>query len=462
MKNKESRRSKWAGAARTWILIGLAVVAVALVAWWWKGRDAGAGGGGLASAASAASGAGGRFGRSGPQPVSVGTVQRRDMNVGVDAIGSIASANTAVVRAKVSGELRAIYFSEGQPVKAGQLLALIDPKPYEIARDQALAAQARDQAQLENARADLARYKDLVAKDAAPRQQLDTQQALVRQLEATLLSDKAAVDNAKLQLSYTRVTAPIAGQAGLKQADLGNTVTPGDANGLLSIAQTQPAAVVFAVPDARLARIRQQLADKQPLPVQAWDRERKQLLASGLVASTDNAIDASTGTIKVKALFPNKDGGLFPNQFVNVRLQLDRLKDVLVVPTAAVQRGAPGTFVYVIADGQVALRRVALLAADGDSTAVQGDLKPGDQVVTDGADRLRDGGKAEVIKAPAGGASGTGGRGRRGADAGASAASGAAGERPRGMDRVPPEMVDKLKAMSEEDRRAWIQQHRGL
>lgn len=285
-------------------------------------------------------------------------------------------------------------------MKAGQALALIDPRPFEIARDQAQAALARDQAQLENARADLTRYQDLVAKEAAPRQQLDTQQALVHQLEATLLSDKAALDNARLQLSYTRVTAPIAGQAGLKQADLGNNVGPTDANGLLSIAQTQPAAVVFAVPDARLARIRQQLGANQPLPVQAWDREHKQMLAEGRVASTDNAIDASTGTIKVKALFANQDNTLFPNQFVNVRLQLDTLKDVLVVPTAAVQRGAPGTFVYVVADGQVALRKLGVLATDGESTAVRGELKPGDQVVTDGADRLRDGGKAEVIKAP--------------------------------------------------------------
>ena len=315
-------------------------------------------------------------------------------------------------------------------MKAGQLLALIDPRSFEIARDQALAALARDKAQLENARADLARYRDLVAQEAAPRQQLDTQQALVRQLEATLLSDQATVDNARLQLSYTRVTAPIAGQAGLKQADLGNTVTPSDANGLVSIAQTQPAAVVFAVPDARLARIRQQLAAQQPLPVQAWDRERKAKLAEGRVASTDNAIDASTGTIKVKALFDNRDGSLFSNQFVNVRLQLDTLKDVLVVPTAAVQRGSPGTFVYVVVDGTVALRKVQLLATDGEATAVQGELKPGDQVVTDGADRLRDGGKAEVIKAPAAGASAAGGRERgrnrqhdASAPAGASAAS---------------------------------------
>ncbi|MFT7771701.1 MdtA/MuxA family multidrug efflux RND transporter periplasmic adaptor subunit [Roseateles sp.] len=464
MQNKDSKRS------RTWVLIAVAVAGLALAGWWWKGRD-GSAADGPAGAASAASGAGrtpgGRFGRSGPQPVSVAMVQRRDMNVIVDAIGSIASANTAVVRAKVSGELKALYFHEGQPVRAGQVLALIDPKPYEIARDQALATLARDQAQLENARADLARYKDLVAKDAAPRQQLDTQQALVRQLEATLLSDQAAVDNAKLQLSYTRVTAPIAGQAGLKQADLGNNVTPSDTNGILSIAQTQPAAVVFAVPDARLPRIRQQLADKQALAVQAWDRERKQLLGEGRVASTDNAIDATTGTIKVKALFANKDNSLFPNQFVNVRLQLDRLKDVLVVPSAAVQRGAPGTFVYVVTDGQVTLRKVVPLATDGDSTAVQGELRPGDQVVTDGADRLRDGGKAEVIKTPAAGAASGGGRGR-GRSGAASAASSdpasgaeaAGGDRSRWMERVPPEMVEKLRAMSPEDRRAWLQEHR--
>lgn len=422
--------------------------------------------------ASAASGAapdagGGRFGRPGgrPQPVTAAPVQRRDLAVTVEAIGSITSANTAVVRAKVSGELKALYFKEGQAVRAGQLLALIDPRPYEIARDQAQATLARDQAQLENARADLTRYKDLVQKEAAPRQQLDTQQALVRQLEATVLSDQAALDNAKLQLSYTRVVAPISGQAGLKQADLGNNVTPSDANGILSVAQTQPAAVVFAVPDARLARIREQLQAKQALPVQAWDRERKQLLAEGRVDSTDNAIDASTGTIKVKALFPNKDSSLFPNQFVNVRLQLDVLKNAIVVPTAAVQRGAPGTYVYVVNQGQVALRKVGVVATDGDWSAVSGELEPGEQVVTDGADRLRDGGKAEVIKAAAGGAGR--GEGRRGAGAAASAPASTAqagaidGNRPRWMDHVPPEMVEKLKAMSEEERRAWLRQQRG-
>jgi len=411
MQNKDAKRA--------WVWGVAAIAAVAAGVWWWQGHKVEGEAEGSAGTP-AQQGPGGRFGRSGPQPVSVAAVQRRDLAVTVDAIGSIAAANTAVVRAKVGGELKALHFKEGQAVKAGQVLALIDPRPFEIARDQAQATLARDQAQLENARADLARYGDLVAKDAAPRQQLDTQQALVHQLEATVLADRAALDNAKLQLSYTRVTAPISGQAGLKQADLGNTVSASDANGLLSIAQTQPAAVVFAVPEAHLARIREQLAAREPLAVQAWDRERQRLLASGRVDSTDNAIDAATGTIKVKALFPNADGALFPNQFVNVRLRLDTLRAALVVPSAAVQRGAPGTYVYVVADGGVALRKVKVLAADGEATAVQGELQPGEQVVTDGADRLRDGGKAEVIPA-----------------AGAAPASAASGAR-RGQRRPQP------------------------
>lgn len=449
----DSTLSPGVTARRVW---GLGLVALMGLLLSGCGRDEGGasaapGGASAPAAQGASSGRAGRSGGNRPQPVSVAPVQRRDLAVVVDAIGSIAAANTAVVHAKVSGELKAIYFKEGQPVRAGQLLALIDPQPFEIARDQALAALARDQAQLDNARADLVRYKDLVAKEAAPRQQLDTQVSLVHQLEATVLSDRAALDSARLQLSYTRVVAPIAGLAGLKQADLGNNITPSDPNGLLSIAQTQPVAVVFAVPELRLPRIREQLRAKQALPVQALDPDRKQALTQGRVDSTDNAIDPTTGTLKIKALFPNKDNSLFPNQFVNVRLQLDTLKNAVVVPTAAVQRGAPGTFVYVVNEGQVALRRVAVDATDGDWTAVHGDLQPGEQVVTDGADRLRDGGKADVIKAPAGESFGPA-RGASSADAGG---------RPRWMDRVPPEMVDKLKAMSEEDRRAWMQQHRG-
>ena len=409
------------------------------------------------------------------QPVSVALVQRRDIRVETLAIGSIAAANTAIVRAKVGGELKSIHFAEGRPVRAGQLLAEIDPRQLQIALGVAQGTFERDQALLANAEIDLQRYRDLVAKDAAPKQQLDTQRALVQQLKGSLRTDQAGVDNAKLQLSYTRVVAPISGLAGLKQADLGNVVNAGDPNGLVSIAQTQPVAVVFAVPEARLARIREQLKAGVALPVEAWDRAQTSRLAIGRVNSTDNAIDPTTGTIRVKALFPNLDNALFPNQFVNVRLQLDTLAGSLAVPTAAVQRGAPGTFVYLVgADGTVRLKVVTTSATDGDWVAVQGELQPGDKVVSDGADRLRDGAKVEVI-APAvpGDARAAGAAGAKrgaassaasGSRAAAASASGgptqAAETRPRWMDRVPPEMVDKIKAMSDDERRAWFQKQR--
>jgi multidrug efflux system membrane fusion protein len=329
--------------------------------------------------------------------VSVGVVTQHDMPVRVEAMGTIAAANTAVVHAKVSGELKALYFTEGQPVRAGQALALIDPQPYQIALQQAEGQLARDQAQLHNAQLDLQRYRDLAAKDAAPKQQLDTQLALVQQLQGTLLADQAAVDNARLQLSYTRVLAPIPGLAGLKQADLGNVVSPSDSTGLVSIAQTQPAAVVFAVPDTVLPRLRAQLGAGVPLRVEAWDRDARTLLAEGRVASHDNAIDPSTGTVRLKALFANADNHLFPNQPVHVRLQLDTLHAALTVPTAAVQHGSPGTFVYALRnDGTVHTVAVSVAGSDGEQDAVQGELLAGDQVVVDGADRLRDGARVEV------------------------------------------------------------------
>ena len=407
-------------------MVAVLLAAAVGAAWWQQHRAATATG---ATTAAAGGRTGGRGAAAGPrvQPVSVATVQRRDIRVGVNVIGSITASNLAVVRTKADGELKAIAFKEGQAVRAGQLLAQIDPRPFQIALNIAQGTLARDQAQLRNAQVDLQRYQDLVAKDAAPQQQRDTQQALVAQLQGTLLADQAALDNAKLQLSYTRVVAPISGLVGLKQADLGNIVHASDANGLLTIAQTQPAAVVFAVPDAQLPRIRQQLQAGVPLPVEAWDRAQTTKLAVGRVASTDNAIDPTTGTIKVKALFPNTDNSLFANQFVNVRLQLDTLANTLAVPTAAVQRGAPGTFVYAVGnDGAVALKRITAGANDGDWQAVQGALQPGDTVVTDGADRLRDGAKVEVIvptKAAPG--EGQGGGRRRGAHAGGSAASAA-------------------------------------
>lgn len=393
------------------------------------------------------------------QPVSVMAAKRQDIRVILSAIGNISALNTATVRTHVDGELKALRFKEGQQVRAGAVLAEIDPRSYDIGLAQAQGQLVRDTAQLRNAQQDLARYKDLLAKDAIARQQVDTQEALVRQLAGTVQTDKAQVDSAKLQLAYTKVTAPISGRLGLKQVDLGNVVHASDATGLVSITQTQPIAVVFAVPEAHLRQISSKLQAGQPLVVEAWDREQKVKLAVGKVSSTDNAIDMATGTLKLKAEFANKDNELFPNQFVNIRLQVDDLKDAVVVPASATQRGPQGTFVYVVKDdGSVTIRRVRLGATEGDWVSVQGELAAGERVVTDGADRLREGAKVEVI-APAARAAGPA-NAASGAPAPLATATPEAGERPRAMDRLPPEMQEKVKAMSPEERRAFFQQMR--
>ena len=332
-------------------------------------------------------------------PVSAVEVRQMDVRLGVDALGTLTALNTAVVRAKVDGELKAVRFLEGQWVQAGQLLAEIDARPYEALLNQAQGQLARDAAQLKNAQLDLQRYQDLLSKDAIARQQVETQAALVGQLQGTVQADQAQVDAARLQLSYTKVTAPISGRVGLKQSELGSLVRASDPNGLVSITQTQPMAVVFAVPEAHVPLIIRKLKAGQALPVQAWDRDRQNRLAQGRVSTTDNAIDVATGTLKLKAILDNKEGLLFPNQFAQIRLELDTLKNALVVPTQAIQRGAQGTFVCVVqADNTIRLQNVQLLAVDGDMQAVLGDLKVGEQVVTDGADRLRKGSTVEVVK----------------------------------------------------------------
>ena len=440
----------------------------------------------------------------------------------VNAIGSLTASNTAVVRAQVSGVLQSIQFQEGQQVKAGQILAQIDPRAFAATAAQAEGALARDTAQLENAKVDLARYKDLIAKDAAPKQQFDTQQALVRQLEGTVKVDQGALASAQLQLSYTKVVAPISGRVGLKQADLGNVVQPSDANGLVSIAQTRPIALVFSVPASQVPLLQARLAAKQALVVQAWDKGGSKQLATGRVSTIDNAIDASTDTIKVKAVFPNTDDALFPNQSVGVRLQLDVLKDALTVPQAAVLRGAQGFYVYVAeSDNTVSTRVIKPGVVDGDWMAVEGAVQAGEKIVVDGVDRLRNGAKVEVItpnfKGGAGGGNGGGkwsgakAEGKPGADgkslaaseptgaastatAGgkpdASASHGAAdgkaaasstghkptdgtaqdapangsdadGERRRAFfQSLSPEEREKIKAMSREERQAWREKMR--
>ncbi len=386
-----------------WLLVLLVLSAGAI--WWWRAHVADPATSDSAQAsgrADATPGGGGRrfAGANAVQPVSVQAVRRQDIRVSVNAIGSISAWNTAIVHAQVSGVLQSLNFKEGQQVHAGQVLAQIDPRAFQAALSQAQGGLARDKAQLDNAHIDLERYRSLLAKDAIPKQQLDTQLALVRQLEGTVQADQGVVDSARVQLSRTRVTAPIAGRVGLKQVDLGNVVQPGDANGIISIAQTQPISLVFAVPAAHVPLITARLRAGASIPVEAWGRGGKQQLAVGRVATVDNAIDPSTDTIKVKAVFPNLDDALFPNQAVSVTLQLDVLTDVIAVPQAAVLRGAQGFYVYVVnADNTVSTRAVTPGAVDAGWMAVEGALKPDEKVVIDGTDRLREGAKVELIAA---------------------------------------------------------------
>jgi multidrug efflux system membrane fusion protein len=436
---------------------------------------------------------GGRFGGGRNQAVSVAEVQRMDVRQTIQAIGTLTALNTAVVRAKIDGELKALRFSEGQMVRAGDVLAEIDDRNAQAQLAQAEGQLARDVAQLRNAQLDLQRYQGLLEKDAIARQQVESQQALVRQLQGTVQSDQAQLDAAKLQLTHTRVVAPISGRLGLKQTELGSLVRAGDANGIVSITQTDPMAVLFAVPEIHVPLIQSKLRSGQVLPVQVWDREAKQMLAQGRVSSTDNAIDLATGTLRLKATFPNADGSLFPNQFANIRLELDTLKDSLAVPSAAIQRGAAGTFVYVVqADNSVLTKVVQLDVQDGDWQAIRGPINAGDKVVTDGADRLRDGSKVEVVKsaptraasasgtkdpapaaagavappaASAGGASprppaGAGAPAPAGPSPADGAAAGGTGGRPPWMDRLPPEVQERVKNMSPEERRAFFQRMR--
>ena len=359
------------------------------------GKDKAAWGGGRPGAKE------GGDGQGKPTPISIALVQRKDMAIQLDALGTLTAMNTAVVRSQVDGVLKSLRFTEGQQVQAGQLLAELDARAFEAQLNQAQGQLARDTAQLLNAQQDLQRYQDLLKKDAIARQQVETQAALVAQWQGTVQADQAQVDTARLQLSYTRVTAPIAGRLGLKQAELGSLVRSTDPNGLVTITQTQPMAVVFAVPEVHVPTILKKLKAGQTMAVQAWDRDRQQRLASGRVSTTDNAIDLATGTLKLKATLDNRNGLLFPNQFVPIELQIDTLKNTLVVPTAAVQRSAQGTIVLVVQeDHTVQPVPVQLLANQGDQQALEAKgLNAGDRVVTDGADRLRAGSKVEVVKA---------------------------------------------------------------
>ncbi|HEV7734560.1 MAG TPA: MdtA/MuxA family multidrug efflux RND transporter periplasmic adaptor subunit [Candidatus Binatia bacterium] len=333
-------------------------------------------------------------------PVAVATARRGDLPVYVGGIGSVTPLATVTVRSRVDGQLMAVHFTEGQTVHAGDLLAEIDPRPFEVQRAQAQGQLARDQALLANARVDLQRYRTLVAQDSAPTQQRDTQVSLVAQYEAAVKIDQAQVDDASLNLTYARITAPVSGRLGLRLVDPGNMVHATDTGGLVVLTQMQPIAVVFTIPEDALPPVMRALHDGKPLPVEAWDRAQTHLLTTGTLLTVDNSIDPTTGTVRLKAEFPNTDDALFPNQFVNARLRLDVQHDATLVPTAAVQRGTKGTFVYVVGPEQtVSMRPVTVGIGAGDDTSIDQGLEPGETVVVDGAEGLRDG-STVAVKAP--------------------------------------------------------------
>jgi multidrug efflux system membrane fusion protein len=362
-------------------------------------------------------------GYAGPIPVVAAPAKRGDVDVVVNALGTATPLRTVTVRPRVDGELVRVHFQEGRRVKEGELLAEIDPRPFQVQLEQAQGQLTRDQALLANARLDLERYQTLFKQDSIARQQVDTQASLVRQYEGALRVDRSQVENARLQLAYTRITAPVSGRLGLRLVDPGNIVRAGDANGLVVITQVQPISVLFTVPQDQLPAVMKRLASGDKIPVEAWDREQRARLAAGVLASADNQVDPATGTVKLKAQFANEESALFPNQFVNVRMTLDTLRDVVVIPSAAVQRGAQGLFVYVVQpDNTVAQRVVQLGPGEGQRVSISRGLQAGEVVVTDGMDRLRPGAAVQTsaarpeIKAPppqAGKGRGKGGRARK-------------------------------------------------
>ena len=423
-----------------WLVTIVAVILLGLLVWFVvvnKSKPVDEAGGGSGPPGAGGPPGGGRGGgpgggRRGGAVVNTAVAQAGEMPVVVQALGTVTPTATVTVKTQLSGQLMSVGFTEGQVVKKGQFLAQVDPRPYQQQLAQAEAAAAKDRAQLSNARADLKRYQTLLAQDSVSRQQVDTQAALVSQLEAQVKADQAAVGTQKLNLTYARITSPISGKVGLRQVDAGNYVTPGDANGIVTVTQVTPIDVAFTLPEDVLPKVNQQLSHHARLAVEVYDRAQTEVLARGSLATLDNLVDTTTGTVRAKARFANADGALFPNQFVNVRLTVEVLKKAVIVPTSAVLRGQNGMFVYAVDSAKaVHIRPVVPGPAQGELTAVMSGLSAGEIVVTDGTDRLREGMKVMTpppcppgTGAGAGAGAGAGGGWRKGSGSGGASAFG--------------------------------------
>lgn len=329
--------------------------------------------------------------------VGVATAEKSDVPIVLEALGTVTPLATVTVRPQISGVITQVLFTEGQMVQRGQLLAVIDPRPFEAALLEAQGSLTRDEAQLANAKITLERYQTLVKQDSIAQQDADTQSALVKQTEGTVKSDQAAVATAKLNLDYAHVVSPLAGRAGLRVVDVGNYISAGDSNGFVVVTEIDPIDIAFTIPQDNVSKIQQKLTDKAVLPVIALDRSRTTELAHGEFKALDNIVNVDTGTVRAKAHFDNPKGALFPNQFVNVRLQMDTLKDAVVVPAGAVRHGSNGDFVFVLTDSHTAsVRQITQGPAYGDKISIAKGLNAGERVITEGADRLTDGADVQL------------------------------------------------------------------
>jgi multidrug efflux system membrane fusion protein len=414
-----------------WIVVAVLIVA-GLLAWhpWNRGSDD-------SSQKAQQTGGGRRGGGAGaaaqPQPVHVATVTQGEMPVVINSLGTVTPLASVTVKTQINGTLQEVAFREGQMVKKGDLLAQVDPRPYEISLRNAQGTLAKDQALLHTARLDLKRYQMLLSQDSIASQQVDTQASLVQQYEGTVKSDQANVDTFKLDLTYARITAPVSGRVGLRQVDPGNYVTTGDTNGVVIITQLQPISVIFTTSEDNLTAILKPLHAGTKMSVTAYDRANTMSLESGYLETVDNQIDTTTGTVKLRASFDNKESMLFPNQFVNTKLLVDVIKEAIIVPTPAVLNGSSGAFVYVVKpDNTVSVRNVKTGPVDGERTSIKTGLQVGERVVIDGSDRLKEGAKITIPADKPKGASGASGA------AAASGARGASGAH-RGRHRPQPQ-----------------------